>query len=252
LPKNACWVTFTHHKGKSKPTKLKQRNMLHYNEATRNLREINHFVPQILQKNNCLLSSHRLIVNLLTNFKNNIICIFLRGPDSYRFGFNSSIFGLVFSMFYFNYYLWSRNFPAKVRGQLLTWTQRNQAKAKKEKYLRLSCSADYSNARSFFCCLSILQKIWVLEHVNISHRQDKGSQVQTFSLFFIDSSILISFPTLFHISDKNFLDHFEASTIDLWALSAETLKSGSVQDFTWAHPTFNRTETVLRAPIHAQ
>jgi hypothetical protein len=51
-----------------------------------------------------------------------------------------------------------------------------------------------------------------------------------FYLFFIDSSIPISFLPLFHIFDKNFLDHSEASTVNLRTLSAEILKSRSVQD----------------------
>jgi hypothetical protein len=43
--------------------------------------------------------------------------------------------------------------------------------------------------------------------------KDEGNKVQTFSLFFIDSSMLISFPPLFHILDKNFLDNSEASKL---------------------------------------
>jgi hypothetical protein len=53
--------------------------------------------------------------------------------------------------------------------------------------------------------------------------KDKGNKVQTFSLFFIDSWILISFPPNFHFSNKNFLDHFKASIVDLRMWSKETI-----------------------------
>jgi hypothetical protein len=61
--------------------------------------------------------------------------------------------------------------------------------------------------------------------------KDEGNRIQTFSPFFIDSSMLISFPSFFHISDKNFLDHSKASTVDLRTWSAETVKSGSISGF---------------------
>jgi hypothetical protein len=56
--------------------------------------------------------------------------------------------------------------------------------------------------------------------------KDKCNKVQTFSLFFIDSSMLIHFPPLFQILDKNFLDHSEALTVELQTWSLETLKIG--------------------------
>jgi hypothetical protein len=62
--------------------------------------------------------------------------------------------------------------------------------------------------------------------------KDEINKVQTFSLFFIDSSMLISFLPLFHILHRNFLDHSEASIVDLHTWLVETLKSGSVQTFT--------------------
>jgi hypothetical protein len=67
----------------------------------------------------------------------------------------------------------------------------------------------------------------------ISHEgKDEGNKVQTFSLFFIDSLMLISFLPLFHISYKIFLDHSEALTVNLRTWFAKTLKLGSVQTFT--------------------
>jgi hypothetical protein len=69
--------------------------------------------------------------------------------------------------------------------------------------------------------------------MSIPHEgKDEGNRVHTFSLFFIDSSILHSFLPLFQILDKIFLDHSEASTVDLRTWLAETLKSGSVQALT--------------------
>jgi hypothetical protein len=62
--------------------------------------------------------------------------------------------------------------------------------------------------------------------------KDEGDIVHTFTLFVIDSSTINYFSPLFEISDKNFLDNFEALILDLRTWSAETLKSGPVQSLT--------------------
>jgi hypothetical protein len=82
--------------------------------------------------------------------------------------------------------------------------------------------------------------------------EDKGNKVQTSSLFFLDSLMLISFQPLFHILDKKFLD-----TLKLWQSIFEC-----GQQKLWNHglckpshdctPLSENTEVVLRAPIQAQ
>jgi hypothetical protein len=56
----------------------------------------------------------------------------------------------------------------------------------------------------YFCC--ILCRIFFFSFLGYFPREgkDEGNRVQTFSLFFIDSSILISFLPFFQILDKNF------------------------------------------------
>jgi hypothetical protein len=106
----------------------------------------------------CLLSVHHLIINLFTYFKNYTVCSPLRDPGSYRFGLDGNIFCISFIVFYFNDYLWSRNFPAKVRRQLSTCAQRNLGVAKRKSNFGLLCLQIFSNTSSLFSCLSSLQK----------------------------------------------------------------------------------------------
>jgi hypothetical protein len=59
----------------------------------------------------------------------------------------------------------------------------------------------------------------------IPHKgKDEGNKVQTFSLFFIDSSMLISFLSLFQIPDKNFfrpLQSFDSRNLDVVSIKFE-------------------------------
>jgi hypothetical protein len=73
--------------------------------------------------------------------------------------------------------------------------------------------------------------------------EDEGNKIQTFSLFFVDSSIHIPFPPFFHISYKIFLDHFEASTIDLRTWSAETLKIRISANLHMIAPSFQQNRS---------
>jgi hypothetical protein len=84
---------------------------------------------------------HPFVIDLLTNFENNIICGLLCSPSSYCFDLNSSILSFGFGMLYFNDHLQSRYFFTKVR-KLLSKHEYNKNIAetrKKVEYLQLSC-----------------------------------------------------------------------------------------------------------------
>jgi hypothetical protein len=76
--------------------------------------------------------------------------------------------------------------------------------------------------------------------------------MKTFSMSFLDSSSVISFHRLLHISNKNFLPHFKALADNLLTFSIGNVKLGFRQVFMWLQPTLSSAEAVLRAAIQAQ